>query len=183
MQIIVYNICVMANTEANNIPFDNTKITFDCSPNNIAISDELLTGEVYNYEKETQYAKAKRISKGTKIAVIGVSVTAAAGGIFGAIAPDFMKNQTPICANPVCSYSDHTLFYSFDAQKIGSLIIKIRIVNTPTKVQFYTETINEDGHVEGTLDCQDYPGENVFYVNYTNNADLEANLYTYKFIS
>lgn len=173
----------MSESEYNEISFDNTKITFDVNTDNIAQSDELLTGESYNYEKETKYAKAKRISKGTTAAVVAVSVTAFAGGIFGTIAPEFMTKQTPVCASPSFSYANHILSYSFEAQNIGNYVIKIRVYNTPTKVQFYTESILENGKVERTIDCTDFPGENVAYVNYTNNADLEATLYKYTFIS
>lgn len=169
----------MANTEFNNIVFDNTATTTNFSPNNVAQSDELLAPETYNYERETNFAKLKRKIKIAKIAVFSVTVTVTGGAIVIGLTQSNNGPKIPVVETPSFRVENKTLFYSFKLNDVKNYKVIFTIKNN--KGNIYEIVLDKDDTYENSYDLSSYSGSLSASLDYSNEVDLFGNLYTYNF--
>lgn len=169
----------MANTEFNNIVFDNTATTTNFSPNNVAQSDELLAPETYNYERETNFAKLKRKIKIAKIAVFSVTVTVTGGAIVVGLNQNNVGAKTPVVEAPSFRVENKTLIYSFKLNNVNNY--KVIFTINQDKENIYKVTLDKDNTYENSYDLSSYSGSMSASLDYTNEVDHAGNLYTFNF--
>ena len=177
--IIVYNINGMANTDFNNTVFDNTAANFNFSPDNTATSDELSAGEIYDYERETNFAKLKRKIKIAKIAIFSVTVSVTGGAIIVGLVQNNNGPKTPVIEAPNFRVENKTLFYSFTLNDIRNYKVIFTIKNN--KENIYEVVLDKNDTYENSYDLSSYSGSMSATLDYSNEVDHYGNLYTFNF--
>ena len=169
----------MANTDYNNIVFDNTANNFNFSPDNTATSDELSAPENYNYERETNFAKLKRKIKIAKIAIFSVTVTVTGGAIVVGLTQNNNGPKTPAIEAPAFRLENKTLYYSFRVTDLNNYKVIFKINND--KENIYQVILDKENTYENSYDLSSYSGSMSATLDYSNEVDHYGNLYTYEF--
>lgn len=169
----------MANTEFNNIVFDNTNANFNYSPDNVQTSDELLAGETYDYERETNFAKMKRKIKVAKLAIFSVTVTITGGAIVVGLTQNEGFLKTPVIEAPSFRVENKVLYYSFNLTNLKNY--KVTFTINQNKENLYKIILDKENKYENSYDLSSYSGSMSASLDYTNEADHFGNLYTYNF--
>lgn len=169
----------MANTEFNNIAFDNTATSTNFSPDNVAQSDELLAPETYNYERVTNFAKLKRKIKVAKIAIFSVTVSVTGGAIVVGLTQNNNGPKIPVIETPNFRVENKTLHYSFKINDIRNYKVIFTIKNN--KENIYEVALDKNDTYENSYDLSNYSGSMSATLDYYNGVDHFGNLYTYNF--
>lgn len=169
----------MANTEFNNIVFDNTAQTTNFSPNNVTTSDELLAPETYNYEKPTNFSKLKKKIKVGKIVFFSVTVSVTGGAIVVGLTQNNIGAKTPVVEAPSFRVENKTLYYSFKLSNTRNYIVIFTI--NQDKEQIYKVILDKDDKYENSYDLSSYSGSLNASIDYSNDVDHFGNLYKYEF--
>ena len=169
----------MANTDYNNIEFDNTAEKTVFSPNNVAESDEILAPETYDYERETNFAKLKRKIKVAKIAFFSVTVTVTGGAIVIGLAQNNNGPKIPVIETPNFRIENKNLLYAFKINDIKNYKVIFTIKNS--KENIYQVILEKDDTYENSYDLSNFSGSMSATLDYSNEVDLFGNLYTYNF--
>lgn len=169
----------MANTEFNNIAFDNTAQTTNFSPNNITTSDELLAPETYNYEKPTNFSKLKKKIKVAKIAFFSVTITVTGGAIVVGLRQNNIGAKPPVVEAPSFRVENKIIFYSFKLNDIKNY--KIMFTISKDNEQIYKVMIDKEDKYENSYDLSNYSGSLNASIDYSNDVDHFGNLYKYEF--
>lgn len=169
----------MANTEFNDIQFNNLKETTNFSPNNIEQSDELLVGESFDYERQTNFSKLKRKIKITKIALFSVTVSVTGGAIVVGLTQNAMGATPPTIEAPAFRLENKTLIYSFTLSNLRNY--KVIFTINKGNEQIYNVKLDKEQKYENSYDLSNYSGSLNAKIDYSNDVDHFGNLYTFEF--
>lgn len=169
----------MANVEYNNTVFDNTAQTFNSSPDNTTTSDELLAGEVYDYEHETNFAKAKRVAKAIKIVFFTITISVTGGAIVVGLTRSNVGSATPKIEEPVFNVENKVLYYSFNLTNLKNYKVTFTILNKETEI--YKVVLEKEQTYSNSYDLSKYSGSMSASLDYSNDVDHFGNLYKYPF--
>ena len=159
--------------EFNNLTFDNTKVTFTGTTNNIATSDELEAAYLYQDKMGTNYSKSKTAVRAFNFVGISLILTAAALKTGNIISNAFAPTK-PTVSEFAPLVEDDTFKATF-------------VISNPSKLDvFYYLTVN--GEDSEKVDCSEEKTYDVeyshlqvndectFYVKYSKTV-----VYTYEF--
>ena len=177
--IFLGKIVSMSKTEINNIPFDNTAVTTNFSPNNTLQSDELLTGESFDYERQTNFSKLKRKIKITKIVLFSITVSVTGGAIVVGITQNGIGANPPTIEAPAFKLENKTLIYSFALSNLRNY--KVIFTINKGNEQIYNVKLDKEQKYESSYDLSNYSGSLNAKIDYSNDADHFGNLYTFEF--
>ena len=167
------------NEELNNLTYDNTKVTFSTSTNNIETSDELEAAPIYQDKMGTNYSRSKGVARAINIAGISLILTAAAiktGSLLAnayVLNPPSVSEQTFVVENKVFSYE-------FTVSNPGEYQITYYLYVNDIEVM-QGDCTKEDTYV-GSYDALNSGDKGHFYIEFTNRVDYQKTIESYKFI-
>lgn len=169
--------------EFNNLNINNTPITFNSSPNNIATSDELDAPLMYQDKMDgTLYAKRKRTNKIVVAAGITLLVTAASIASGSIISNAFILNP-PKISESTYNVEEKVFKYDFTIVNDGeyNIVYTITIGNRT----MFKEDCSTPGNYVGTfnegLDLMEDGYVGIFKVTFSNQFDYTKQLVKIKF--
>ena len=171
------------NNEFNDLNTDNTKTTFNNTPNNVEQSDELNAPPVYTIEKETHYAKSKKVSKA--IIYTGVSLIFVSLAIYGVryLTDQFVSNP-PKANETSFSVGETTDSFSYSFTITNKNHYKVFFEVKRNNEDFYKIEVSDEARYEGTLESVGYNKKIDYEIWFSNRVDytntiLKGTLTTY----
>lgn len=164
--------------EFNNLEFDNTKVTFTGSTNNIATSDELEASLMYQDKMGTVYSKSKTASKVLATAGIVILATAASIKSGTLISNAFILNPPSLSET---SFEVEEGIFSFSFTVSNSNNYQIYYYIDVDGVNVVKEDCSSSSTYNGTFDDINDDQSGKFYVQFSNNFDYKKNLITVNF--
>lgn len=157
--------------ERNDIPFDNTKVTFDNTPNNIETSDELNADPLYYRQMGTAYSTGKKVKKA--LIGVGIAVTATGGIMLSVnlINNSFLIEPTVENIN-VASTKPNEISFSFKISKNEQKLTVIFTLSNFKNENVFTYRAVENRDYESVVSNLNSNTAYNYKIQFTNNVDL-----------
>ena len=157
--------------EYNNLNTENTKTTFSNNTDNLGTSDELNAAAIYSVDKDTQYARAKRlraviIAVGASLLLVGTAI-----GFHNAFIADPPK-VVNFAFTP--SESSDSISYSFSVVNIRKY--KVTLIVTIPEQEDFTLDVSSQEDYSGTLSNLGYNKTIKYKIDFFNRIDYKQTL-------
>ena len=166
--------------EFNELNINNANITFNKSPNNIALSDELSAPIMYQDTMGTEYSK-KKAKTAKKITVaMGITLLATASAIQAGtfISNGFVLNP-PSISEDTYAVNEGVFSFAFSVTNKGNYKVIYYIDVNKTRV--YEEECSVAGTYQASFSDYTENDSCEFYIQFTNRLDYRKNLRIVKF--
>lgn len=164
--------------ELNDLSFNNTKVTFSNTTNNIATSDELLASAAYQDKMGTNYSKSKKVSKVGAATGIALLVTAASIRAGTVMTNGFVLNP-PKANVQTAEVVEGVFHYLFTIENKGKYQTTY-FISVNNKV-IVSKDCSEAKEYEGHFSEFKENDSCKFYISFTNKVDYTKTIKEIRF--
>lgn len=164
------------NDELNILSYDNTKITFTNSVDNIATSDELTATMLYQDKMGTAYSKSKAVARMFNVAGISLILTAAALKTGNIISNIFIVDPPYVVEeSSEFVFTEEGAFYQFTISNVRNYEVFCYLKKDGKEV--FKQDCSEEKTYSGIYSDYEIGQKLDFYIDFTNRFDLKQTIW------
>ena len=163
--------------EFNDISTNNIKTTFNNTPNNIQLSDELTADPVYTRKMGTAYSIGKWSKRVLVAAGFTVTVTAAAV-LSGGLGKNVFVSNPPVAEAVSFDFAkeESKLYYSFTIKENKKNYPITLSVSIKDEKPFYTLDCSLPGEYKGEVEGFEVGHYYIYNLSFSNKLDYKGSL-------
>ena len=159
-------------SELNEFDLADNNGSFDPSPNNNEVLDEVEATEIYDYQNLTKYAS---IGKGVSRGIIALgALTATAGVVMGTSSLSSLFGSSPSVSNMriVASQTEDSISYSFSTSNSSSDRIRFYMIRDAEETKFFELDVTDSKDYQGIVSEVGYGVKVDYFIELWNDKNF-----------